>query len=102
MPRKTDSKNPADWLWLAESDLAVVRLASGQEVGFRKRMARPFAITEMLALRKPEPTMMKVSASHYMLMATLSARRNREGVPAAHGRSQTRPLQEGIRRAGRA
>lgn len=34
MPRKTDSKNPADWLWLAESDLAVVRLASGQEVGF--------------------------------------------------------------------
>lgn len=34
MPRKTDSKNAADWLWLAESDLSVVRLASEQEIGF--------------------------------------------------------------------
>ncbi|MCL4790334.1 MAG: HEPN domain-containing protein [Verrucomicrobia bacterium] len=34
MPRKTDSRNAADWLWLAESDLSVVRLAAGQEVGF--------------------------------------------------------------------
>lgn len=34
MPRKTDSKNPADWLWIAESDLVVVRLAAGQEVSF--------------------------------------------------------------------
>ena len=34
MPRKTDSKNPADWLWLAETDLSVVRLALDREIGF--------------------------------------------------------------------
>ena len=34
MPRKTDSNNPADWLWLAESDLSVIRLALAPEVGF--------------------------------------------------------------------
>jgi HEPN domain-containing protein len=35
LPRKTDANNPADWLWLAESDLAVVTLAATQEVGFQ-------------------------------------------------------------------
>ena len=35
MPRKTDSKNPADWLWIAESDLGMVRLAVTQEVSFQ-------------------------------------------------------------------
>jgi HEPN domain-containing protein len=34
LPRKTDASNPADWLWLARSDLDVVRLASSQQVGF--------------------------------------------------------------------
>jgi hypothetical protein len=32
LPRKTDSKNPADWLWIAEADLAVVRLGVDNEV----------------------------------------------------------------------
>lgn len=27
MPRKTDSNNPADWLWIAESDLPMIRAA---------------------------------------------------------------------------
>ena len=27
MPRKTDSCNPADWLWIAESDLPMIRAA---------------------------------------------------------------------------
>lgn len=34
MPRKTDSRNPADWLWIAETDLSVVRLAVDSEIGF--------------------------------------------------------------------
>ena len=34
MPRKTDSKNPADWLWIAATDLAVVELAAEREIGF--------------------------------------------------------------------
>lgn len=34
MPRKTDSSNPADWLWLAEIDLSVVQLAVDREIGY--------------------------------------------------------------------
>ena len=34
MSRKTDSNNPADWLWIAETDLSVVRLSAEHEVGF--------------------------------------------------------------------
>ncbi len=34
MPRKSDSSNPSDWLWLAGEDLAMVRLAGAQEIAF--------------------------------------------------------------------
>jgi HEPN domain-containing protein len=34
LPRKTDSNKPADWLWIAESDLEALRVISRQEVGF--------------------------------------------------------------------
>ena len=34
MPRKTDSGNPADWLWIAASDLELIRLAAERETGF--------------------------------------------------------------------
>ena len=34
MPRKTDANQPADWLWLAESDLEMIRLAAAQQVAF--------------------------------------------------------------------
>ena len=34
MPRKTDSNNPADWLWMARDELSMVRLAAEREVSF--------------------------------------------------------------------
>ena len=34
MPRKTDSNNPSDWLWIAAIDLTVIELAVSQEIGF--------------------------------------------------------------------
>lgn len=34
MPRKTESHRPADWLWIASSDLELVRLAAEREIGF--------------------------------------------------------------------
>lgn len=34
MPRKTDSANPADWLWMAESDLEGVRLNVTHQVAY--------------------------------------------------------------------
>jgi len=33
LPRKTDSGNPADWLWIAESDLTLIRLGAEHKVG---------------------------------------------------------------------
>jgi HEPN domain-containing protein len=35
LPRKTNANNPADWLWIAESDLDLVRLATVHEIGFQ-------------------------------------------------------------------
>ena len=34
MPRKTDASKPADWIEIAEADLAMVRLAAEREVSF--------------------------------------------------------------------
>ena len=34
MPRKTDANNPADWLWIAASDLDLLRMAGEHEVAF--------------------------------------------------------------------
>jgi len=34
LPRKTDSANPGDWIEIAETDLALVRLAAASEVSF--------------------------------------------------------------------
>ena len=34
MPRKTSADNPADWLWIAASDLDLLQAASEREVGF--------------------------------------------------------------------
>lgn len=34
MPRKTDSNNPADWLYLSESDLAGLRFLADKEAGY--------------------------------------------------------------------
>ena len=33
MPRKTDSNNPADWLFLAESDVEAIQLLAASEIG---------------------------------------------------------------------
>jgi HEPN domain-containing protein len=34
LPRKTDSHRPADWLYLAESDLTGIRALAQQEIGY--------------------------------------------------------------------
>ena len=33
MPRKTDANNPADWVWMANADLEMIRLAAARQVG---------------------------------------------------------------------
>ena len=34
MPRKTDSNNPADWIFLAESDVEAIQVLAIQEIGY--------------------------------------------------------------------
>lgn len=34
MPRKTDSHNPADWLFIAESEIEALRVLAPQEIGY--------------------------------------------------------------------
>jgi HEPN domain-containing protein len=34
LPRKTDSHNPADWLYFVESDLTLLRVAAERELAF--------------------------------------------------------------------
>jgi len=34
LPKKTSSKNPADWLWIAETDLSAVQFIAQHEISF--------------------------------------------------------------------
>jgi HEPN domain-containing protein len=46
LPRKTDSKNPADWLLIAGSDLELVRLAVEKEISFAAARSKLAEILE--------------------------------------------------------
>jgi HEPN domain-containing protein len=46
LPRKTDSKNPADWLFIAESDLELVQLAADHTTGFAAARSKLAEILE--------------------------------------------------------
>lgn len=48
MPRKTDSKNPADWLWIAASDLDMVRMAAKNEISFSAARGKLAEILEKI------------------------------------------------------
>ena len=48
MPRKTDSRNPADWLFIAESDLEMVRMAAEQEISFAAARSKLAEILEKI------------------------------------------------------
>ena len=48
MPRKTDSKNPSDWLWVAASDLDMVRMAADNEISFGAARSKLAEILEKI------------------------------------------------------
>ena len=54
MPRKTDASKPADWIEIAEADLAMVRLVAEREVSFapcRSKLAEAWENSAAAALR---------------------------------------------------
>ena len=48
MPRKTDSKNPADWLFIAGSDMELIRLAVENEIGFAAARSKLAEVLEKI------------------------------------------------------
>ena len=46
MPRKTDSRNPADWLLIAASDMEMVRMAAEKEISFAAARSKLAEILE--------------------------------------------------------
>ena len=48
MPRKTDSNNPADWLWIAGSDLPMIRAAAEGEFSFAAARSKLAEVLEKI------------------------------------------------------
>ena len=48
MPRKTDSHNPADWLWIAASDMELVQIGAEQEMGYAATRCKLAEILEKI------------------------------------------------------
>ena len=48
MPRKSDANNPADWLWIAASDLEGLRLVAAQEVAFHASRGKLAEVLEKI------------------------------------------------------
>ncbi|MEK7684491.1 MAG: HEPN domain-containing protein [Verrucomicrobiota bacterium] len=48
MPRKTDSHAPADWLYIAASDMDLVRLAAEREISFAAARSKLAEILEKI------------------------------------------------------
>ena len=51
MPRKTDANDPADWLWISEQDLQVLRLVSEHEISFHTCRSKLSEVLEMVKSR---------------------------------------------------
>jgi len=48
LPRKTNSKNPADWLAIAASDMDMVRMAAEQEISYSGARSKLAEILEKI------------------------------------------------------
>jgi HEPN domain-containing protein len=48
LPRKTDSNNPADWIYIAEHDLAGIRELSARMVGYEMARSKLAEVIEKL------------------------------------------------------
>ena len=46
MPRKTESDEPADWLWFARNDLLMIRSAAEQEISYEGARSKLAEILE--------------------------------------------------------
>jgi len=46
LPRKTDSRNPSDWLWIAEEDLLLVQAVVDREAAFQAARSKLAEVLE--------------------------------------------------------
>ncbi|MCZ7641063.1 MAG: hypothetical protein M5U12_36415 [Verrucomicrobia bacterium] len=53
MPRKTDSNSPADWLWLADSDLQGVQSLAREELAYPLCRSKLAEVVEKILKAEP-------------------------------------------------
>ena len=83
MPRKTDSKNPADWLLIAASDMDLVRMAADNEISYSAAHSKLAELPRRRSAIKPPPVLPLVSK------AEGRKRKAAVGGQRAEGRGQT-------------
>ena len=82
MPRKTNSKNPADWLLIAASDLEFVRLAAEKEISFAGARSKLAEILEKILKAELIRTGWNLEKTHDLnRLFDLLAERNSDLLP---------------------
>ena len=80
MPRKTDSNNPADWLWIAGSDLPMIRAAAEGEFSFAAAHSKLAEVLEKIIKAELLRLGWRLEKTHDLNRLALALRRH--GSPA--------------------
>ena len=83
MPRKTDSNNPADWLWIAASDLELIQLAAEREVGFGAAHSKLAEVLEKIIKAELIRLGWRLEKTHDLNRLALALRENQSPMAAA-------------------
>jgi len=67
LPRKTDSNNPADWIFIAESDLAALDILGQQEAGYEMCRSKLAEVLEKVAKAELIRTGWRLEKTHDLL-----------------------------------
>lgn len=83
MPRKTNSKNPSDWLLIAASDMEFVRLAAEKEISFGGARSKLAEILEKILKAELIRTGWQLEKTHDLnRLFDLLVERNSDLLPA--------------------
>jgi HEPN domain-containing protein len=82
LPRKTNSKNPADWLRIAASDMDMVRMAAQQEISYSGARSKLAEILEKILKAELIRTGWSLEKTHDLnRLFDLLAERNSDLIP---------------------
>ena len=78
MPRKTDSNNPSDWLWIAESELEGIRILAERQSSYAMCQSKLAEVVEKIMKAELIRTGWRLEKTHDLerLLGELTARKN--------------------------